>query len=69
VLLALGVLTVLWPQLLALPFAGLSIWLAGALFLRAYRLSRTRAPSREARYGPPARHAHRDCAPGPEDGP
>ncbi|HOS96163.1 MAG TPA: phospholipase D-like domain-containing protein [Deltaproteobacteria bacterium] len=69
VLLALGVLAVLWPQLLALPFAGLSIWLAGALFLRAYRLSRTRAPSREARYGPPARHAHRDCAPGPEDGP
>jgi cardiolipin synthase len=37
ILLALAVLAILWPRILALPVAFLSIWFALALILRAYR--------------------------------
>lgn len=42
ILLVLAAVAVLWPEWLAVPFAFFSTWLALSLFLRAYKLRRTR---------------------------
>ena len=42
ILLALALIAVLWPELVSVPFAIFSGWLAISLFLRAYRLRRRR---------------------------
>jgi cardiolipin synthase len=43
-LVALALVMVLWPLVLAVPFALLSMWFGGALLLRAYRLDKVPAP-------------------------
>ena len=40
ILIAVAVAVVLWPRVLAIPFAVLTVWFGGALLLRAYRLHR-----------------------------
>jgi cardiolipin synthase len=49
VLAALGAVGVLWPRVVATPFAVLSLWLAIALVARAWRLLRQGARARTAR--------------------
>lgn len=46
VLVALALVTTLWPRVLAVPFALLSLWFGGAMLLRAHRLDK----------GPPGVH-------------
>jgi cardiolipin synthase len=42
ILLLLSSIAILWPRLLAIPFAVLGLWLAFALILRSYRSRRRR---------------------------
>ncbi len=42
VLLMLALIAVIWPRLLSVPFAALSLWIAAALLLRAFRMRGTR---------------------------
>lgn len=47
VLLAFAIITVLWPRVVAVPFAGLMAWLGAALLLNAVRLRRRRVRERK----------------------
>jgi cardiolipin synthase len=41
-LLALGLVALLWPRVIAVPLAALAIWLAASLLFRAWALRRER---------------------------
>lgn len=45
ILIALALVAILWPRVLAIPFALLAIWFGGALLVRAYHIDRRRQPS------------------------
>ena len=42
-LLALGLVALLWPRVIAVPLAALAIWLAASLLFRAWALRRERS--------------------------
>lgn len=73
VLLALAAAVLVWPKLLAVPFAVVCLWLSWALFLRAWRLGRRRARLDDALSGKspgeqclsPRDHAPREGDAGP----
>ncbi|HPI91744.1 MAG TPA: phospholipase D-like domain-containing protein [Deltaproteobacteria bacterium] len=67
ILLALAVVAVLWPELLAVPFAFFSIWLALSLLLRANKLRRRRNASESDHSVPSERKQPPHCQPHADD--
>jgi cardiolipin synthase len=63
-LLALAIVALLWPRLVAVPFAALALWLGATLLLRGLRLKRQHRADRRSAPGAvrPRREAARPGA-------